>query len=292
MKKKINNIILFLLYGITSGFAFLVVRYGWVYYKTPLFDRPHHPLHQLLKPGGLYGHGLGIIGSAMILLLFLYSARKRHMFGLHKGKMSSWLNVHIFFGLMGPVLITLHTAMKFHGIVAISYFSMLAVMFSGIFGRYIYKQIPRNPAGDALSTEEIAEQDKHLTYLLVENYHVPPQTLREIQKISGAQLAQHQSGFAALWTIFINDLKRPLLFRRLHQSLLQQEMKIPQDVMHRIMKVARQKSLLIRKRAFLNTILRVFHYWHVIHKPFAYVMIIIMFLHITIAIALGYTWIF
>jgi hypothetical protein len=35
-----------------------------------------------------------------------------------------------------------------------------------------------------------------------------------------------------------------------------------------------------------------FHYWHVFHKPFAFIMYIIMLIHIGIALWLGYRWIF
>ena len=35
-----------------------------------------------------------------------------------------------------------------------------------------------------------------------------------------------------------------------------------------------------------------FHYWHVIHKPFAYVMLVVVIIHVGVSIAFGYTWIF
>jgi len=46
-----------------------------------------------------------------------------------------------------------------------------------------------------------------------------------------------------------------------------------------------------RQIAFWNAAQSLFHYWHVIHKPFAYTMIVIMFIHIAVAVSLGYTWI-
>ena len=292
MKKELFGPMMLFLYGIALIFAAAFVHYGWHYYSLPLLERPHHALHVLLKTGGLYGHGLGVIGSSMILLLFLYSARKRHLFGLRGGRMSHWLNVHIFFGIIGPVLITLHTAMKFNGIVSISYFSMLAVMFSGILGRYIYKQIPRNSVGDALSLEQIDMQDRHMTQKLVNEFKISPEALRTIQQISGAHLAKSKSGMGALFAILANDLKRPLLLKRLQNVLRAQNLRMQPAVFQQILRTAKQKSLLMRKRAFLDSVDKIFHYWHVIHKPFAYVMIIIMFLHIALTITFGYRWIF
>ncbi len=37
----------------------------------------------------------------------------RHALGLRFGKIRNWLNIHIFFGIMGPIFVTLHTAFKF-----------------------------------------------------------------------------------------------------------------------------------------------------------------------------------
>ncbi len=45
---------------------------------------------------------------------------------------------------------------------------------------------------------------------------------------------------------------------------------------------------LSRKIAFWDAAHTLFHYWHVIHKPFAYIMIVIMIIHIGVTITLGY----
>ncbi len=283
---------LLLLY--TAGFA-AVGTLSWrgrLYYALPLVERPHSPLHAMLKPGGLWGHGLGIIGSGMILLLFLYSARKRRVFGLRWGRISRWLDVHIFLGIIGPLLVTLHTSMKFNGIVAISYFSMLAVMFSGFLGRYIHMQIPRDASGEALSMQEIISKDRLISKILLEEYKISPATLERIQRLAGTQAARQTRGFLALLAIFKNDLLRPYQFWRLRRYARAQNHDIPPQALQEMMRLARQKILLVRRRAFLDYIHRIFHYWHVIHKPFAYVMVIIMFVHISIALTFGYRWIF
>lgn len=292
MKRNIFKRFLFLLY--VCGFitiGYLLWR-GLPYYRLPLQERPHSPLHAVLKPGGIDGHGVGIVGSAMILLLFLYSARKRGLFGLRLGRPSRWLDIHIFFGIMGPLLITLHTSMKFSGIVSISYFSMLAVMLSGIIGRYIYIQIPRNAAGDMLTLKEINARDQYISQVLIERFKVPVEVLKKIHDLSGARLAQKTGGVASVATILKNDLQRPFRIWQLRRLIRAPGHNIPPKAMREIVRLARQKMLLMRRRGFLETVHKVFHYWHVIHKPFAYVMIIIMFIHIIITVTFGYRWIF
>jgi hypothetical protein len=108
-------------------------------------------LHEDLKPGGIVGHGTGVIGSLMMLLLLLYSIRKRFRFMRGRGDIGYWLNYHIWLGITGPLLVIFHSAFKLHGIIVISFWSMVGVALSGVFGRFLYLQIPRAESGDDLS---------------------------------------------------------------------------------------------------------------------------------------------
>jgi hypothetical protein len=42
----------------------------------------------------------------------------------------------------------------------------------------------------------------------------------------------------------------------------------------------------------LNTARRLLHHWHIFHKPFAIIMILIMIVHVIVAVSFGYRWIF
>ncbi len=56
----------------------------------------------------LFGHGIGIIGFILMLMTeTLYSLRKRSR-SVKWGKMSTWLQSHIFTGLVGPIMVLLH----------------------------------------------------------------------------------------------------------------------------------------------------------------------------------------
>ena len=58
----------------------------------------------------VFGHGIGIVGFGLMLCTeTLYSLRKRaKRKGL--GRMSTWLQLHIFMGLVGSYLVLLHAA--------------------------------------------------------------------------------------------------------------------------------------------------------------------------------------
>ena len=72
------------------------------------------------------------------------------------------------------------------------------------------------------------------------------------------------------------------------QKQLMRRKKIPKKNVKNIMKLLTQKALLDRRIALLSKVQRLFHYWHVFHKPFAVIMYLIMFVHIGIAWWLGY----
>jgi len=111
----------------------------------------------LYQPNRGIWHGIGWTGTFLILFMHIYSLRKRLFFMHEWGMLKIWLDLHIFCGIMGPILITFHTTFKLGGIVAVNYMSMIMVTLSGLFGRYISGLIPRSISGKELSMEEITQ---------------------------------------------------------------------------------------------------------------------------------------
>jgi len=280
------------LYAIGIVFVLAVLVTGMPYYLMPVSERPHSAMHDQLKPAGIWGHGLGVIGTAMILLLLLYSARKRSLLGIRFGRLRRWLDVHILFGIMGPLLITLHTAMKFKGIVSISYFSMLAVAFSGVFGRYVYMQIPRDARGHALGLEAARERLAEIQRALVEEYKASPEAVRAIEDFAAPGAEVQTSKIRGILASLRQDLTLNRRARRLRHRLSRGEHTVPKEMIDRVVELARESSVLKRRVALLDSMSELLHYWHVFHKPFAYVMLFIMVVHVGVTVAFGYRWIF
>ena len=92
--------------------------------------------------GELFGHGMGIFGFILMLSTeTLYSLRKRSR-TVRWGKMSIWLQFHIFTGLVGPYMVLLHTSWKFNGLAGATTLLTMIIVVSGFIGRYIYTRIP------------------------------------------------------------------------------------------------------------------------------------------------------
>ena len=78
--------------------TFYLLYTGYTYYTTPLVDRFYHPHHNWLKPSGIYGQGLGIVGTIMIVFgVSIYIARKRYNFLSKYIRLKYLLEFHIFF---------------------------------------------------------------------------------------------------------------------------------------------------------------------------------------------------
>jgi hypothetical protein len=61
--------------------------------------------------------------------------------------MKSWLQFHIFSGLVGPYMVLLHTSWKFSGLAGATTLLTIIIVVSGFIGRYIYTRIPRSLDG-------------------------------------------------------------------------------------------------------------------------------------------------
>jgi hypothetical protein len=64
----------------------------------------------------------------------------------------------------------------------------------------------------------------------------------------------------------------------------------PRPVLREILRAVRQKAVLERRLVLWSRLQQLFHYWHVIHKPFAIVMYLFMIVHIAVALLTGYGW--
>ncbi|NOY58146.1 MAG: hypothetical protein GXO75_04305 [Calditrichaeota bacterium] len=289
-KRPFRTFLLFLYVFSTVIYLYLILD-GWSYYTTPMLQRPHHEAYRIFKPGGIRGHGYGIIGSAMMLVMLLYSARKRIRKFPRLGSISKWLDMHIYFGIFGPLLVILHSTLKIHGLVAVSFYSMIAVALSGILGRYLYLQIPRNIHGHELSLKEISETRRRLTDDLVSNFGLDEEMIRQLKLVTVSKKPARKNALLFLIGLLVDDFQTRVSLRKFKREYVARQ-NLPLAQLKRMLSLTREKAMLERRVLILHRVQQLFHYWHVIHKPFAIIMILIMFVHVIVAVTFGYTWVF
>ena len=243
----------------------------------------------MLKPSGSIGHGIGITGSMFIVIgVFGYMARKRFRSLSRLGVLKHWLEFHIFLCSLGPILVLYHTAFKFGGLVAFSFWSMVAVVISGIIGRFIYLQIPRSIEGRALSLNELTLKKANFNLKLQAEFQLDDEFLDflNVNTLSDEEL------YAGT---FLSRMVKRLKIEREQLKSIKSELKkrnISRRNFKKIEAYVKAEIVLGRRIAWLSTMQNYLRYWHVLHLPFALIMLVIMIVHVIVAVLFGYTWIF
>ena len=265
-----------------------LVAAGWPYYRLAPEARLHHPWHAVLKPNGTLGLAYGYAGTAFLLLLLLYSMRKRWRLLAKLGGLRRWLSVHIACGLLGPAFITLHTGFRVQGAIAIGYWAMMCVMLSGFVGFYLYRQMPRVLTGHANASEMLRAEIDSIDGELAGRFDLGPADIEALRRASGADRAETLGLLGSLGFLLVQDIAFAFGLRRVPRGLGLRR-RGGRD-MRRLQELVRQRVVVERRRAFLRQIDALFSYWHAIHKPFATVLYLMMGIHIGVAIWLGYAW--
>lgn len=269
--------------------AAATLTYGLEYYLTPLVERPFTPEHELLKPAGLIGQGYGVIGTLFILLgVASYALRKRVVRTNRVGKLKYWLESHIFLCTLGPFLILLHTSFRFGGLVSIAFWSMVIVVASGVFGRYVFVRIPQTINGRFRSLQEAQQEREQLLGRLQDEFGVGAEELAVV--LGGGSTTAPRSLIGSLWFAVQYDLRRRGQSRKV--SALLAESGVPAGLRGSASSLIRKEVQLEQQMVLLRPFQRLFRYWHLLHMPLSTVMGLIVLLHIGVAILFGYTWVF
>ncbi len=285
MTKTAHQIYIWSMVTITVAVTAYLIYTGLDYYRTPMVERFYHPHHDWFKPSGLYGHGIGILGTLMMLFgVVIYIARKRYDFMVRYIRLKHLLEFHIFLCTLGPILVVFHTAFKFGGIVSIAFWSMVAVVLSGVIGRFIYIQIPRSIEGRALSLSEVQDMRMKLENTLRAKLGADDPILGMLA-VTGTN---HDGGGKPS---YINQyLRGRRTLAQIRRALKTKD--LPVEERRSMIGMVKEEITLANKITRLNTMQRFFEYWHVAHLPFALILLIILVIHVGVTLAFGYKWIF
>jgi hypothetical protein len=283
-------------------FATLIVAltvYGFDYYTLGSVDRPFSPKHLALKPSGAIGIKLGFLGVAMFLIIFLYPLRKHWGWLMKKGNSRHWLDYHVILGVSAPFVIAFHASFKFRGFAGMAFWFMFAVSISGVIGRYLYGQIPRNLKAAELTQKELQELHQKFAGKLQEDRLISERDLSSLLTMPSRERVEGLSIVSALGYMFALDIARAFRVARLRRHALDFEEKIRtlggflSTGNHRLEKAiiaAREDAALSKRILFLKRSEQVFHLWHVVHKPFSYSFALLAFMHIGVVFWMGYRW--
>ena len=229
---------------------------------------------------GLFGHSLGILGFILMLMTeTLYTLRKRST-SARWGRMSSWLQFHIFTGLVGPFMVLLHTSWKFHGLAGVVLLFTVIVVGSGFVGRYIYTAVPRTADGIEVEANEITQEIQHIQSTIEDWLSDRPEALRTLAK----HLALQTTPSPGLFNFLV---ERPLLAweTRLRWGLEKQRLSPSLRIQaNQLESLLRRQQLLRSQFVSISLTRRLLSIWHAVHIPIGLALFTAAFIHMGAAI--------
>ena len=168
--------------------------------------------------GEKYSYIIGWTGLGSMVVMQVYSLRRRLRAMAGMGKLRSWLRFHIFLGLQGAMLVTYHS-LHLHDVRTIQGANIICVgvvVASGIFGRYLYSLLPKSISGDRLSARQIEAELAELAKMEGAKAELrAAQRRRDMLQRRLATLSKAERVFR-YWTI----LHKPLTFILLAATVL------------------------------------------------------------------------
>ncbi len=245
-----------------------------------------------LTPESGLGYQLGIYGSVAMLVLLIYSYRKRVKTTPAIGSIPFWFRTHMFLGIFGPVLIMFHSNFRLGSMNSnVALFAMLTVVASGIIGKYIYGKIHMGLYGRKAEAKEILAEAEALKNYLGEEMQAAAYVAAELSAFSEQIRARPPSGaVSSLWAGGILAVRARVLRARLlseARRMIRREGKLRRWSWwrrHRSLVKVRQVVTLyvavVLKAAALTFYERLFALWHVLHLPLFFLMLLAGIVHV------------
>lgn len=268
----------------------LVNLLGLPYYTLSSEQRVRSPLHAWFKPSGYVGQSAGILALVIFVFLWLYPFRKKFRWLAFTGAVGRWLDVHVTTALTLPLLLAIHAAWRFEGLIGLGFASILVVCASGIVGRYLYSRIPRSRSGIELTREELTAERRSLLTVIAGATGINPQEIERSLNVNPAPYTG-LGVVATLVHMVRDDLGRWRTARELTRRWSARAGTAEdRAAVRRAVKLASREMALTQQSRMLESTQRLFRYWHVAHRPFALTALAAVMIHVAVVIALGVTW--
>jgi Fe-S-cluster-containing hydrogenase component 2 len=221
----------------------------------------------------------GYLGTALMVLSMAYLLQRRFGWFYRTATNQFWLDVHLMTGTVGPLFIVLHSALRLTTWVSIPFWSMIAVVGSGVLGRYLYTLVPSLTSKHDL---EILEHRRAITELAKHHPAAADYAYELMDREAQRSATAWEIGLLPLlaW-VMADDLRRMWTHRRDRRVLGRLAPRaIARQIARRIDRVVffeRRKELAPRGKSLLRS-------WKRVHIPFSVVLLVTMLAHIAIAL--------
>lgn len=236
------------------------------------------------------GYALGIVGGTLMLVLLLYSVRKRVRALARLGETRHWFRIHMILGVVGPVLILYHCNFELGDLNSkVALYCTLLVAGSGLLGRYLYAGIHHGLYGRKASLRELtgsleaslAATRAHDLFhgirarlaALDQRVLEPPVTLAE------SLLRQYSLAWETrrLYPQLLAEARQVLAAEGRKSDIIRQQAPRLEATLRRYLASHLAQA---RQVARFNLLERLFALWHIVHVPFFVMMILSGVFHV------------
>ncbi|MGH8133842.1 MAG: hypothetical protein ACRETP_11550, partial [Steroidobacteraceae bacterium] len=249
------------------------------------------PTRRYITPTRGVGYALGIIGGSLMLVLLVYSLRKRWNWLKFLGSTPAWFRFHMVLGVLGPLCILYHANFGTGATNSnVALFAMLTVAGSGFVGRYFYSRVHYGLYGRKLALGELRAGADKLRNLSAGMSFLPELVARlesAERRLLGIAPRLAVLGFAAPLVVAIAARgARWRLHGYLRRALRASARNSP-------VVAAEYKRLRFTARSYIDRRLRatkrvaefagyerLFSLWHALHIPLIFVLIAAAIVHV------------
>jgi hypothetical protein len=260
--------------------SLLLVYVGWYF-----------PTERYITPESGLGYALGIVGGSMMLLLLLYSLRKRVRWLGFLGSLTGWFDFHVVLGVLGPILVLYHSNFSLGATNSnVALICMLIVVASGLIGRFIYSRVQFGLHGRRLSLDELQSNAARLR-ALESTIPFMPELVDRLEWHERQVLASGPRipvlGLAKPLAVALNAMQARWQLRRYVRNALRAAAKQSPAI------AAERKRLRRAAAAYIDTRLvatrrvaefeayeRLFSLWHVLHLAMFFMLLVAGVVHV------------
>ena len=241
--------------------------------------------------GDAIGYNLGLVGGSMMLLLLVYSLRKRAKFMKNTGPVRRFFAFHMFLGITGPILVLFHSTFKIGSLNSrIALYSMLLVAGSGLVGRFVYRHIHQGLYGREITLDEAEQQLNDSAESVQSILSLAPGIEEKLEGFRSYSVQKLDSALERSWRFVTMRITGHNLARAARKEVWHALEQTGREKHWSQEEIANQKKLASERifgyveavcsAATYATWVRLFALWHVVHVPFLYLLIITGVVHV------------
>lgn len=228
------------------------------------------------------GYYLGLVGGVMMLLAWCYTLFKYLGFLRSRAVMRHWLTIHIFFGVVGPILVMFHST--FHigslngGIAAVA---MTLVFISGVMARFVYAKTRFGLGDQKMRVKELQDM------LILAGHKIQS---KRLDKFTESVTSHRESLLHAIWELLTFGWRSRWIYVCLTENMRQHSRNMAREKgwdgrmlrqkRSEFKKQLREYIFMLKKVSLLNVYERFFAFWRNAHVPLLYLLLMSGIVHV------------